>query len=299
MESGARATAGRRSPTATTVEQSVLAYAHQHPGDGQAKAAQALRGRGLRVSPAGVRYIWRKHGLETTYKRLRAVAGVAGKSELTLAQQAILRRGAATRRLALRSRLTMRGGDPMAADERRSQILLAAAELFDRHGYAGTSIRDIARWVGLLPGSVYHHFPGKEDLFVAVNHEAFQRLGRRIRRVLDEGMTPQRRLEAACVAHVEAVVIGDPIARFGATALFALHEQKLQRRMQADREAYDALFRQLIDDLELPRGTNRTVFRLSLIGALNWTRLWYRHGRLTPRQIATQVVATFCGAAHR
>lgn len=296
MEGNAQAAAGGRSKRGAAVEQAVLAHAREHPGDGQAKAAQALRNRGLRVSPAGVRYIWRKHGLETTYKRLRAIGGGAGGRELTAGQQAILRRGEATRRLALRSRLVARAGAPVPTDERRSQILLAAAELFDKHGYAGTSIRDIAKWVGLLPGSVYHYFPGKEDLFVAVNHEAFRRLGQRIRAVLDEGMTPRQRLEAACVAHVEAVVVGDRIARFGATALFALHEKKLQRRMQADREAYDALFRQLVDDLDLPRGTNRAVFRLSLIGALNWTRLWYRRGRLTPRQVATQIVTTFCGA---
>jgi len=297
MQGNAQAVAAGRSRRAAAVEQAVLAYAREHPGDGQAKAAQVLRIRGLRVSPAGVRHIWRKYGLETTYKRLRAVS--AGGHELTSAQQAILQRGETTRRLERRSRRAARGGEPMPADERRGQILFAAAELFDQHGYAGTSIRDIAKWVGLLPGSVYHYFPGKEDLFVAVNHEAFRRLGQRIRAVLDEGMTPRRRLSAACVAHVEAVVVGDPIARFGATALFALHEAKLQRRMQADRDAYDALFRQLVDDLDLPRGTNRAVFRLSLIGALNWTRLWYRRGRLTPRQIATQIVATFCDAAHR
>ena len=59
------------------VERAVLAHAFEHPEDGQARAAVALRSRGLRISQAGVRYIWRKHGLETTYKRLRALGGVA------------------------------------------------------------------------------------------------------------------------------------------------------------------------------------------------------------------------------
>jgi AcrR family transcriptional regulator len=285
---------------AAVLEQTVLAHAHEHPGDGQAKVARALRGRGLRISPAGVRYIWRKHGLETTYKRLRAIDSDGPRArELTPGQIAILRRGETTRRLVKRSRLATRASESAVTDARRSQIMLAAAELFVRHGYAGTSIRDIARSVGLLPGSVYHYFPGKEDLFVAVNHEAFRRLELRIQAALDERGTPRQRLDAACAAHVEAVLVGDPIARFGATALFAIHEENLQRRMQPDRETYDTLFRELVDDLDLPRGTNRSVFRLSLVGALNWTRLWYRQGKLAPREIARQIVATFCGGSGR
>lgn len=294
------ATGGSPLKRGTVLEQAVLAYAHEHPGDGQAKAARALRSQGLRASPAGVRYIWRKHGLETTYKRLRAIDSNGSRArELTPGQIATLRRGETTRRLVKRSRLAPRAGESAAMAERRSQIMLAAAELFVRYGYAGTSIRDIAQSVGLLPGSVYHYFPGKEDLFVAVNHEAFRRLELRIRAALDERGTPRQRLEAACAAHVEAVLVGDPIARFGATALFAIHEEKLQRRMQPDREAYDALFHELVDDLDLPRGTDRSVFRLSLIGALNWTRLWYRQGKLAPREIARQIVATFCGGSRR
>ena len=280
------------------VERAVLAHAFEHPEDGQARAAVALRSRGLRISQAGVRYIWRKHGLETTYKRLRALGGVATR-RLTAAQQAKLQRGDAARRLARRSRRDLHGSDAETQDERRGHILRAAAELFDRHGYTGTSIRTIAASVGLLPGSVYHYFPAKLDLFVALNHEAFRRLEARIRAALAGNLSPRARLTAACVAHVEAVVAGDPIARFGATALFAIQEGELQRRMQADREAYDALFGELVEALKLPRDVDRSVFRLSLLGALNWTRLWYRRGRLEPAAIARQIAATFCGPVRR
>lgn len=282
---------GRR----TAIEKAVLAYARERPEEGQARVAQALRSRGLAVSPTGVRNLWREHGLETVFKRLRAIEAQATDGRvLTARQRAILRRGEAAIRLRRRVlRGAARGGE-QPRDERRAQIVLAAAELFIRHGYAGTSMRDIADWVGLLPGSVYHYFPAKEDLFVAVNHEGFQRLTARIRAALDGARMPRERFEAACAAHVELVVAGDAIERFGATALFSIHEDRLQRRMQADREAYDALFRRLIADLDLPRGTDRTVFRLSLFGALNWTRLWYRRGRRTPADIGRQIAAIYC-----
>ena len=47
----------------------------------------------------------------------------------------------------------------------QSAILEAALQLFSKHGYRGTSIREIAEEAGLSTGNVYHHFPDKEALF--------------------------------------------------------------------------------------------------------------------------------------
>jgi len=82
-----------------------------------------------------------------------------------------------------------------------------------------------------------------------------------------------------------------------ATGLFAIHEQRLQRRLRADRAAYDELFRRLIAGLDLPAGTDRSLFRLVLLGALNWTHVWYRPGKLTPREIAAQIIGLVRGKA--
>jgi AcrR family transcriptional regulator len=285
-------TTARSSDTRAEIKAAVLRHAREHPEDGQQAAARALGQSGMTVSPAGVRYIWVKHGLETAYKRLRALERqLGGVESMTQSQRDILRRGEATRRLVRRSRLAADGADAMPPDERRNQIMLAAAELFVKRGYAGTSIRDIAERVGLLAGSVYHHFRSKEEILLAVNHEGFRQLTARVRQIVVESRTARDRLEAACAAHVEAVVGGDPIARITATALFAIHEEKLQRRMQQDREAYDRLFRELIDALDLPEAIDRSVFRLALFGALNWTRLWYRPGRMTPSDIGRQIAA--------
>ena len=54
----------------------------------------------------------------------------------------------------------------------RELILLAAAGLFRRHGYKGTTVRDIADEVGLLSGSLFHHFRSKEQMLVEIAREA-------------------------------------------------------------------------------------------------------------------------------
>ncbi|MGD8967334.1 MAG: helix-turn-helix domain-containing protein [Anaerolineae bacterium] len=50
----------------------------------------------------------------------------------------------------------------------RARLLDAGRRLFVRHGYHGTSMRQIAREADLALGGVYNHFSGKEDLFVTV-----------------------------------------------------------------------------------------------------------------------------------
>lgn len=54
------------------------------------------------------------------------------------------------------------------ASERADTVLRAAAELFEHAGFAATTMNDIADAVGVLPGSLYHHFPSKEDIALAL-----------------------------------------------------------------------------------------------------------------------------------
>ena len=51
------------------------------------------------------------------------------------------------------------------SERSRTMILEAALQLFSKHGYRGTSIREIAEAADLSTGNVYHHFPDKETLF--------------------------------------------------------------------------------------------------------------------------------------
>ena len=50
----------------------------------------------------------------------------------------------------------------------REKILQAALELFAHHGYAGTSVRMLAREVGVSQGLIYNYFDGKKDVLRAI-----------------------------------------------------------------------------------------------------------------------------------
>jgi AcrR family transcriptional regulator len=50
-----------------------------------------------------------------------------------------------------------------------AQSVLDAGEfLFQRQGFHGTSMRQLARFAGITPAAIYNHFPSKEDIFIAL-----------------------------------------------------------------------------------------------------------------------------------
>ncbi|MCC6730958.1 MAG: TetR/AcrR family transcriptional regulator [Chthonomonadales bacterium] len=57
------------------------------------------------------------------------------------------------------------------AEERREQIVDAAARVFAAKGFGGASVRDIARAVGVTEGLLYHYFDSKEQLMDACLRE--------------------------------------------------------------------------------------------------------------------------------
>jgi AcrR family transcriptional regulator len=55
----------------------------------------------------------------------------------------------------------------------RSRLLTATNELFRRHGYQGTSLKQVTEAAGATIGSLYHFFPGgKDDLAIAAIKES-------------------------------------------------------------------------------------------------------------------------------
>lgn len=277
--------------TSPTVAE-ILRLAREEPALGQAAVAERLRRAGLPISPSGVRYIWQKRGLETAVKRLQAVARQSheGLAALSDGQRRLLERGALTARLAravANGQEIEPGGEP---PDRRQLIISAAAELFADEGYDRTSIRDIARKAGLLPGSVYHHFASKDELYLAVHGEGFQRLMESVRAAIDGSSDPWERLTRACEVHVRRIATGSPVDRVTGHNLAMIGNSELFAKMRPMREAYENVYRQLIDALPVAPGTDRTLLRLLLLSGMNWVYVWYREGKRSPKEIADTMV---------
>jgi TetR/AcrR family fatty acid metabolism transcriptional regulator len=80
--------------------------------------------------------------------------------------------------------------------EREALILQAAEEVLMERGYHETSIDEIAARVGIAKGTVYLHFPSKEDLVVAIFERDMQQLLQYIDSTMDSTLTAREKLEA-------------------------------------------------------------------------------------------------------
>ena len=83
----------------------------------------------------------------------------------------------------------------MAVDvDRRERILAVAARLFAERGVTGTTVRMIGDEVGVLSGSLYHHFGSKEEMVDAIVAPYFDDLLSRYETVLRARDRPTDRL---------------------------------------------------------------------------------------------------------
>ena len=89
---------------------------------------------------------------------------------------------------------------------RRERILASAAKLFARKGVAATTVREIGDDVGILSGSLYHHFESKEAMVDEILSSYLEDLRNRYKQVLAHDGDPRARLRDLIVASLEVVV---------------------------------------------------------------------------------------------
>src|SRR5215208_5100947 len=92
-------------------------------------------------------------------------------------------------------------------DSTQQRILDAATEVFAGRGFTAATMADIVDHSGASIGSIYHHFGGKKELFLAI----FERLAADINRYIETAadtageINGQLALEANARAYLDAI----------------------------------------------------------------------------------------------
>ncbi|WNZ58260.1 TetR/AcrR family transcriptional regulator [Microbulbifer sp. EKSA008] len=181
--------------------------------------------------------------------------------------------------------------DPESA---RGRLLNAAARLFEQKGFARTTVRDLAAEVGILSGSIFHHFSSKEQILCEVMREVTIFAGARMRTAAEQSRTPQERLQACIQCELEAIH-GLAVPGFSILVVEwrSLSEESQQEVLRL-REEYEQIWLDAIEAAECPGGDPALVRRL-LVGALSHTYSWYkpRDKGLSIPDLAARVLAIF------
>ncbi|WP_165360079.1 TetR/AcrR family transcriptional regulator [Achromobacter veterisilvae] len=180
------------------------------------------------------------------------------------------------------------GRDERSESERRREVILMAGQLFCRHGYERTTVRELARAVGLQSGSLFHHFRSKEEILVAVMNNGIQEVIDGGEQALAHYQAPADRLAALFRVHMWSMLHGA-----GGDAMNALVYE--WRSLSAPSQAvvkslsgrYEAMWQEAVAaavDAGLLAGDARVIKRC-VLGAMNLTVQWYKPGgRLPPAE---------------
>ena len=93
----------------------------------------------------------------------------------------------------------------------RARLIEVATRLFADHGYDDTSIEAVLAEAGVSRGSLYHHFPGKDALFLAVFEAVADRVGTEMVAVIQHAAGPLEMLRTGSLALIR--LAGDPVVR--------------------------------------------------------------------------------------
>ncbi len=179
---------------------------------------------------------------------------------------------------------------------RRAEIVRAAAELFDEHGFHRTSTAAIADRVGTAKATVYHYFRAKHEILYAIHDAWIDDLLTMYEERLRTGAEPVALLHS--VFHDLLVLID---RRPGHVRVFFEYFRELPPESQAaarvKRDRYEALVEAAVTDgirSGILRSLDARTTTLALFGMCNWAYRWYSPtGRYGPETVADQLFSVF------
>ncbi len=176
------------------------------------------------------------------------------------------------------------------ANSRNDALMRAAAERFAVQGFKATVMRDIAKAVGMLPGSIYYHFPSKDDLLLAIYEAGVEQITATFQAAIDPLEDPWERLEAGMSAHIRAITEESSYTR----VIFKVEPgdvPKYRAELVELRDQFEALFKMLVGELPLEPSVDRHLLRLMILGAGNHAQLWFS---ASGPYSADEIGARFC-----
>lgn len=187
---------------------------------------------------------------------------------------------------------------------RRRALILGAARLFRRQGFAATSTRDIAAAAGMQSGSPFYHFESKQVLLFAVMEEgmrsALERQGEALRKAEAETPDSAGQLRLLVRNHFQ-VLLGAgsdfiPVMLYEARSI----TQRQRNALAALQSEYEAAWTPVLEALHASGQLKADVklARLMIFGALNWSVQWFdRRKGASIQDLTDAAMGLFIGEA--
>jgi len=180
--------------------------------------------------------------------------------------------------------------------ERIRQIQSVVAPLFAHKGYHSTSMREIARELGMNQSSLYHYFRSKEDILFQLMNDAVDNALTTLKEICAADLLPRDKLNKILHFYTQYYA-GDP-----ERLILLVNEQgslsREHRRILVDKQRrYVHLFQEVfeeLDEYQLTKEIPHSVAIFAFLGMVHYTIKWYdKKGRVGLEQLANSFVEIF------
>ena len=171
-----------------------------------------------------------------------------------------------------------------------AEIRNAAITQFCKHGYAGSSLNDVAGIVEIHKATLYHYFPSKERLLADILDYAHDQLAE-IRDEVDKlDVSPIERLQALLKIQTLWYLENIDLARVTFHEWTNVGDDLIEEQTER-RRTYDRFIRSLIKgaklDGKIDNDVDISLAANFITGAINAAPAWFRHdGTYTAEQVA-------------
>lgn len=180
-----------------------------------------------------------------------------------------------------------------AYQQRRKEIAIAAARVFNQRGLQGTTISAVAEELEIDRASLYYYISCKEELFDEVIREASEENVAIARRIQSSTQPPREKLRALICGLMESygrhypllyIYIRENLNHVGAK------RSKWARQMKAINREYDSAVVSIIEE-GYADGSFRNIgpakiVAYGVLGMINWSNRWFRPAEYTESALA-------------
>jgi AcrR family transcriptional regulator len=174
---------------------------------------------------------------------------------------------------------------------RRRQLLDAATEVFVARGYHAAAMDEIAERAGVSKPVLYQHFPGKQDLYLALLDESVDRLVEAVTGAIRSTADNRERVNATFAAYFGYVAEHSGTFKLVFESDFTSEPSVRAKLASADRACADLISQVIKEDVGLT-ADEADLLSIGLVGMAQVSaRHWLATMDAIPRDAAEQLVA--------
>lgn len=177
---------------------------------------------------------------------------------------------------------------------RRESILRHALTIFDKQGFANTSLDDIAKVTGIKREAIYYYFKNRAEILLALIRPQSESLVTGIKKILNSDLSAPEKLHAAIQNHLERFDRHCLEMTIALRDIYLDDARGVRKEMDKTWRTYETIWTKIIENGQksgqFVMCGDPKMIAFAILGMCNWLARWYDPGKSIS---IDQLIATY------